>query len=76
MRTQTVAGYDFTLQTGQRYLASRPIARYGQKSFPVTIKNMDDSSVAAQINGLDYDEANELINAFNNGKTSFEGRKW
>lgn len=76
MKTQTIAGYDFTLQTGEQYLAYRPMARRGIKTFPVTIKNMNDGLIATRINGLSYGEANELINAFNNEEVSFRGRKW
>ena len=30
----------------------------------------------ATIDGLTYDQANELLAAFNNGTTSFDGRVW
>jgi hypothetical protein len=33
-------------------------------------------SLLAQIDGLTYDQANELLAAFNNGTTSFDGRVW
>jgi len=75
MKTQTIAGHTFTLETGQRYRASRPMAQTGMTTYPVTIKNTDGEPVA-NVDNLSYDEANELLNAFNDGDMSFDGRVW
>jgi len=68
---RTIAGHEIELTSGQNYLASRPMG----KCNPVSIKN-DAGVTCAQITGLTYDEANELLNAFNNGAVSFDGRVW
>jgi len=72
-----------TLTAGVRYIASRPFAGRGRDIFPVTIAELRTASgwtngqqVVARIDGLTYDAANRLLNAFNNGATSFEGRVW
>ena len=75
MSTQTIAGYSITLEDGKWYIASRPFINVGRTVFPVSIKD-EDGQVVAVIEGLSYDEANDLINAFNNGKMSFDGRVW
>jgi hypothetical protein len=31
---------------------------------------------AARIPGLTYEQANRLVNSFNNGRMSFDGREW
>ncbi len=95
--TRSVAGHSITLESGQRYRASRPMANQEGETFFVSIKLLDYSETGlgdydlppvvmpktlrpvanvATIGPLDYDAANELINAFNNGVLSFDGRIW
>jgi hypothetical protein len=81
--TRTIAGHKITLVEGARYVASRPMAsrfvKRHQKKFPVAIQpsiGQPPGMIGVTIEGLDYDQSNKLINAFNNGKTSFEGRIW
>ena len=74
-RTQTIAGHEITLTEGEWYRASRQLAQHGKTIYPVRISDVD-GNLAFQINGLTYDEANELLNAFNDGVTSFDGRIW
>ncbi len=78
--TKTIAGRKITLQRGQRYMAGRPFASRGRKTYPVTIYRITNGfhfdNKAARIDGLTYDQANELLKAFNNGTTSFDGRVW
>lgn len=85
MKTRILEGYEITLETGQRYIASRPIlhliSSQHKKIFPVTIRELNDTSFRAGrevliIGGLDYNQANALLRAFNNGPTSFDGRVW
>jgi hypothetical protein len=74
--TRSIAGHEFSLEAGTRYVASRPIATRGRTVYPVSIKAAGNADPDVVVDGLSYDEANELINAFNNGRTSFEGRVW
>lgn len=75
--THTVAGHRLTLTAGTRYHASRPWAERGRTRFPVTINAETPwGPVAVVIPALTYGAANALINAFNNGATSFDGRVW
>lgn len=74
-KTQTIAGHEITLTEGEWYRASRQLAQRGVTIYPVQIRD-GDGKLAFQINGLTYDEANELLNEFNNGVTSFGGRVW
>lgn len=77
MKTKIIAGHTVALEEGKNYRATRPIASKGRLYFPVTIRKMDeDETIVHQILHLTYDEANEFINAFNNGKMSFDGRDW
>lgn len=78
-QTRRIAGHKITLRAGLRYFASRPFAHRGRAVYPVTIQPMfsapmDTPSVVVQ--GLTYDQANTLLNAFNNGPMSFDGRVW
>lgn len=89
--TRVIAGHAIQLTVGRRYLASRPMAT-GVKGERFTVKIHDitdvsihditagfttrESSASIRFPGLSYDEANDLINAFNNGTTSFAGRTW
>ena len=77
---RTIAGHTFKLEAGTRYIASRPIAERGRKVYPVSIRALSprcwDYDPEVVVDGLSYDQANELLTAFNNGKTSFQGRVW
>ena len=84
MKTKSVLGYKLTLVAGHRYLATRPMLEgeidddVSGVKLPVTIvdyKNKQGDPVAF-VADMPYDEANDFLNAFNNGKTSFEGRVW
>jgi hypothetical protein len=68
--------HEFSLEAGTRYVASRPIATRGREVYPVSIKAAGHADPDVVISNLSYDEANELLDAFNNGVTSFEGRVW
>lgn len=77
--TRTIAGHDLTLTVDARYRASRPFATRGRRIYPVSIKCIEpacsyDDDVT--INGLNYEQANALVNEFNNGPMSFDGRIW
>ncbi len=67
------------LVRGQRYLAGRPFASRGRKTYPVTIYKITHGfsfqNWVVKIDGLTYDQANELLAAFN-GPASFDGRVW
>jgi hypothetical protein len=73
--TRRLAGHDITLTPGHWYIASRPMATRGRTTYPVTISD-DTNAPILTIPDLTYDAANDLINAFNNGETSFDGRTW
>lgn len=81
--TRTIAGHAIQLTVGRRYLASRPMAKGTRgERFVVSITDTTDgfttreSSASIRFPGLGYDDANALINAFNDGVTSYEGRIW
>lgn len=78
--TRTIAGHDITLTVGINYLATRPMAFRKRQSFPVSIYAWQTDTLRqfpiTVIPGLTYDQANNFINEFNNGSTSFEGRIW
>ena len=80
MKTQVIAGHEITLESGTRYIASRPIADSGRRVFPVSIRPLtpDWREIRPDviIYDLSLDEADKLVNAFNNGASSFEGRVW
>lgn len=82
-KTRTIAGHEITLTVGGRHRATRPMASTGAMVFPVAIRErtLDDERGWAWesrcvIGGLSLGQANDLINAFNNGETSFDGRVW
>jgi hypothetical protein len=76
MKQQTIAGHKITLEEGERYLCSRPMYS-GQRELPVTIRKSGETVPTMVIDGLTYDEATDLINAFNNDpRGSFYGREW
>jgi len=74
---RTIAGHEITLYKGVTYLATRPAVSKKNQLFDVTISPLDKDDVETiVIERLSYDEANALINEFNNGSISFLGRKW
>ena len=83
--SRVVSGVRLELVEGIRYRASRPFAERGRRFYPVDITPIDieqyptkvlETVETVTVDGLSYDAANELIAAFNNGPTSFEGRIW
>ena len=81
MKTRgVIQGCEFMLEEGTRYIASRPMAERGRKVYPVSIRALSphcwDYDPEVVVDGLSYDQANDLINAFNNGESSFQGRVW
>ena len=79
MKTQTIAGHTITLEEGTRYIASRPIDERGRYRFPVSIRPLtpDWQEIRPDvIYDLTLDKANELLDAFNNGVSSLDGRVW
>jgi len=77
--TQTIAGHAITLTSGVRYVAGRPFATRGRKTFAVSIRDLEhgwSDGPVLTLPEMDYDEANAFLAAFNNGTTSFEGRVW
>lgn len=77
--TKRIAGHTFRLVPGVRYWASRPMAERGMRSFDVTVEPAAGSPIGvrgAVVPGLSYDQANALINAFNDGESSWDGRVW
>ena len=84
MKTQTILGYELTLVAGHRYVASRPMLEgeidddVSAVKLPVTIVDYENQQgdPVAFVDNMPYDKANEFLNAFNNGKLSFDGRIW
>ena len=77
--TRNIAGHDITLEAGQRYVATRPAYHRRRKVYPVSIRSILSNGTAdpdVVIGGLSYEEAHALVNAFNYGPTSFQGRVW
>ncbi len=75
--TRMIAGQAVTLVPGQRYRAGRPMYDGFRKEFPIRIAGLPhDEEDEVVIEGLSYDEANEFLLAFNNEKSSFDGRVW
>ena len=78
-KTRTIAGHEITLVTGVRYVASRPMATRGRKTYPISISDISlgwSDHAVLTLPAMTYDEANDFLAAFNNGATSFEGRVW
>jgi hypothetical protein len=78
-KTQRIAGHRLTLTAGVRYIAGRHFASRGRTVYPVTIQPMIGAPIDATgvvLNGLTYEQANRLVNSFNNGAMSFDGRVW
>jgi hypothetical protein len=87
MTTKIIAGHEIALEAGVRYRASCPmVSTLARTTYPVSIRCITpgagqpawvlSTEPEVVIDGLSYDEATELVNAFNNGVTSFEGRVW
>lgn len=76
MKTQTIAGHEITLEAGVRFYASRPIAEFGRRVYPVSIRTLTGVDPVLVVPDLSIAQANALINEFNNGPTSFTGRVW
>ena len=74
LKTQTIAGREISLPTGW-YIASRPMASRKNELFPITI-HTEGFHIVATLDPMTYDDANEFLNEFNNGPTSFDGRDW
>ena len=78
-RVETIAGVRLELLAGVQYRASRPFASRGRRVYPVTIAPIGGIMIPAEpivVDGLELEAASALVNAFNNGPTSFEGRVW
>ncbi len=81
-KTQTIAGQAITLAVGKRYLATRPMGGKPRQRYVISIVEHHsfhprfNAPPVVQLKPLDYDAANNFLAAFNNGKTSFEGRVW
>ena len=58
--TKTIAGRKITMTRGQRYMAGRPFASRGRKTYPVTIYQISNGfsfqNGVATIDGLTYDQ--------------------
>ena len=84
MKTKTVIGYKLTLVSGHRYLATRPMLDGGIDDDDVSVKlsvtitdlSNPNGDPVAYVDDMPHDKANDFLNAFNNGKTSFDGRIW
>lgn len=77
MKTQTIAGIPIALKAGVRYIATRPMAQWfaPNATYPVTIWDSAGAAVLT-LPRMSYDEANEFLAEFNNGRMSFDGRVW
>ena len=78
IKTRSIAGHRLSLIAGERYVASRTIAHICRREYPVSIHHHDFpfGEPVVIIGGLNYDESNQLLNAFNNGYMSYDGRVW
>lgn len=78
--TKRVGEHTLTLYEGVRYIASRPLASRDRFEYPVTIEPVQPGAPEyagwVQVSKLSYEAANALVNAFNDGPTSFDGRVW
>jgi|GEM_PF-1365475 len=81
-KTQTIAGQAITLAVGKRYLATRPMSGKPRQRYVISIvehhtcHHSVNAPPVVQLEPMGYDTANAFLSAFNNGKTSFEGRVW
>lgn len=76
LNTKRIGRHRITLEAGITYRASRPFAERGRREYPVTIERLDTGAAVLVIAKLGYEAASNLINAFNNGAMSFDGRSW
>lgn len=77
--TKHICGRALRLVPGRRYVSSRPMASTPRQIFPVFIHDITDQAQHELVEVLEcfsYDEADTFLAAFNNGRTSFEGRLW
>ena len=82
-KTKSILGYKLTLEIGKRYLATRPMLHFGitrkmEAKLPVSIVNAENpfGQPVAFVGNMTYDDAIRFLNAFNNGKMTFDGRVW
>jgi len=79
---RVIAGQAIVLEAGTRYLAARPMATKGVSRFTISIDEHKALHSHAKplaivdLQPMPYDEANQFLATFNNGKTTFEGRLW
>lgn len=73
--TRRIAGRDVTLTAGGWYIAARPMAQRGRKTYPITIYSEGWNPVLT-LPAMTYDAANTFLAEFNNGAMSFDGRTW
>ena len=75
-----VGCYEFNPLKGHRYLAGRPFATgMYNEGFDVAIVDISpgfsfNATPVRRVPDLSYAAANDLLDAFNNGESSFEGR--
>jgi len=74
--TKIIKGHSITLEKRVRYVASLAAITQDRRIYPVSIRKYDDSELEVVIADLEYDQAKELVNAFNNGAKSRDGRIW
>ena len=74
-KTLTIDGIAITLKAGERYLASRPMAKRPPRKYPVHITD-GAGRVVLTLSPMTYDDANHFLAEFNNGPTTFDGRVW
>ncbi len=84
-KTLLINGHKLSLLTGRRYRASRPMGKVKDITVRIVditngegwVGNAADPDTIARVVGLTYDEANDLLAAFNNEPdNSFAGRVW
>lgn len=73
--TKSIAGHPITLTNGERYRAYRNMAKLGRTEYTIKIED-DCNNIAIVLPPVDYNLANDFLNEFNNGQTSFDGRIW
>ena len=79
-----IAGREFSLESGVRYVALGTPATAERMRKPsgyavnvrVWTERLLGARLVCQITGLTYQERNELLGAFNNEAPSFNGRVW
>jgi len=76
--TRTIAGYELTLHRG-RYLATRPMGPQPGRLVTVTIQTWQDGDrgrTVAKLCNMTLDKANDFLEEFNDGPSTFDGREW